>query len=124
MKVLLANPHGFCAGVVMAIQTLERSLELFGPPLYVYHEIVHNNHVVQSFRRRGVVFVDEIADVPEGGRLVYSARRWPAGASRRDVSSTGDNRRHLSARFQGSSRSDSLCLGRPHRDPDRTRRPR
>src|ERR1700733_11582009 len=73
MRVVLANPHGFCAGVVMAIQTLERALELFGPPLYVYHEIVHNNHVVQSFRRRGVVFVDEIADVPEGGRLVYSA---------------------------------------------------
>jgi 4-hydroxy-3-methylbut-2-en-1-yl diphosphate reductase len=73
MKVLLANPHGFCAGVVMAIQTLERALELFGPPLYVYHEIVHNNHVVQSFRRRGVVFVDELSEVPEGGRLVYSA---------------------------------------------------
>jgi 4-hydroxy-3-methylbut-2-enyl diphosphate reductase len=73
VRVLLANPHGFCAGVVMAIQTLERALELFGPPLYVYHEIVHNNHVVQSFRRRGVVFVDEVGDVPEGGRLVYSA---------------------------------------------------
>jgi len=57
MRILLANPHGFCAGVVMAIRTLDRALELFGPPLYVYHEIVHNNHVVESFRQRGVVFV-------------------------------------------------------------------
>lgn len=73
MRILLANPHGFCAGVVMAIQTLERALELYGPPLYVYHEIVHNNRVVESFRRRGVVFVDRIDDVPEAGRLVYSA---------------------------------------------------
>jgi 4-hydroxy-3-methylbut-2-enyl diphosphate reductase len=73
MRILLANPHGFCAGVVMAIRTLERALELFGPPIYVYHEIVHNNHVVQTFRGRGVVFVDAIDDVPERARLVYSA---------------------------------------------------
>jgi 4-hydroxy-3-methylbut-2-enyl diphosphate reductase len=73
MRILLANPHGFCAGVVMAIRTLDRALELFGPPLYVYHEIVHNNHVVESFRRRGVVFVDAIEEVPQGGRLIYSA---------------------------------------------------
>src|SRR5579862_6277118 len=73
MRILLANPHGFCAGVVMAIQTLERALELYGPPLYVYHEIVHNNRVVESFRRRGVVFIDRVDDVPEAGRLVYSA---------------------------------------------------
>jgi 4-hydroxy-3-methylbut-2-enyl diphosphate reductase len=73
MRILLANPHGFCAGVVMAIRTLDRALELFGPPLYVYHEIVHNNHVVESFRRRGVVFVDAVDEVPAGGRLIYSA---------------------------------------------------
>jgi 4-hydroxy-3-methylbut-2-en-1-yl diphosphate reductase len=73
MRVLLANPHGFCAGVVMAIRTLDRALELFGPPIYVYHEIVHNNHVVENFRGRGVVFVDTIDEVPEGARLVYSA---------------------------------------------------
>ncbi len=73
MKVLLANPHGFCAGVVMAIRTLDRALELFGPPIYVYHEIVHNNHVVESFRRRGVVFVDAVGQVPVGARLIYSA---------------------------------------------------
>jgi 4-hydroxy-3-methylbut-2-enyl diphosphate reductase len=73
MRILLANPHGFCAGVVMAIRTLDRALELYGPPLYVYHEIVHNNHVVERFRRRGVIFVDTIDEVPEGGRLIYSA---------------------------------------------------
>jgi len=73
MKVLLANPHGFCAGVVMAIRSLERALELFGPPLYVFHEIVHNRHVVEKFRDRGVVFVDDIADVPVSSRLIFSA---------------------------------------------------
>jgi 4-hydroxy-3-methylbut-2-en-1-yl diphosphate reductase len=73
MRIVLANPHGFCAGVVMAIRTLDRALELFGPPLYVYHEIVHNNHVVEGFRRRGVVFVESVEEVPQGGRLIYSA---------------------------------------------------
>jgi 4-hydroxy-3-methylbut-2-en-1-yl diphosphate reductase len=86
MRVILANPHGFCAGVVMAIRTLDRALELFGPPLYVYHEIVHNNHVVESFRRRGVVFVDTVDQVPEGGRLIYSAHG--VGPQIRDLAGT------------------------------------
>ena len=73
MRVLLASPHGFCAGVVMAVRALERALELFGPPLYVYHEIVHNTHVVESFRERGVTFVDSLDDVPRGATLLYSA---------------------------------------------------
>lgn len=73
MKVLLANPHGFCAGVVMVVKALERALEVLGAPLYVYHEIVHNKHVVERFRRLGVVFVDSISDVPEGANLLYSA---------------------------------------------------
>ncbi len=73
MKILLANPHGFCAGVVMAVKSLERALELFGPPLYVFHEIVHNRHLVEGFRRRGVVFVDSVEDVPSGATLLYSA---------------------------------------------------
>lgn len=73
MKVLLAGPHGFCAGVVMAIRTVERALELLGPPLYVYHEIVHNRHVVQQFERQGVRFVDSIDDVPSGSTVLYSA---------------------------------------------------
>jgi 4-hydroxy-3-methylbut-2-enyl diphosphate reductase len=73
MKVLLANPRGFCAGVVMAVEALDRALELFGPPIYVYHEIVHNKHVVEGFRDRGVVFVDSLDEVPEGANLLYSA---------------------------------------------------
>ncbi len=73
MKVLLANPHGFCAGVVMVVKALERALEVLGAPLYVYHEIVHNKHVVDRFRGLGVVFVDSIGDVPVGANLLYSA---------------------------------------------------
>jgi 4-hydroxy-3-methylbut-2-enyl diphosphate reductase len=73
MKVLLANPHGFCAGVVMVVRSLERALELLGAPLYVFHEIVHNKHVVEDFQRRGVCFVDSIEEVPEGANLLYSA---------------------------------------------------
>ncbi len=73
MKIILANPRGFCAGVNMAIDSLERALELFGTPLYVYHEIVHNRHVVDRFSRRGVVFVDRIEDIPAGAHVLYSA---------------------------------------------------
>jgi 4-hydroxy-3-methylbut-2-enyl diphosphate reductase len=73
MKIILANPRGFCAGVNMAIESLERALDLFGAPLYVYHEIVHNKYVVERFQRRGVVFVERIEEVPEGAPLLYSA---------------------------------------------------
>ncbi len=73
MKIILANPRGFCAGVNMAIESLERALEMFGTPLYVYHEIVHNRPVVERFRKRGVVFVDSIEEIPEGATVLYSA---------------------------------------------------
>ena len=73
MKIILANPRGFCAGVNMAIESLERALEFFGPPLYVYHEIVHNKYVVERFLRRGTVFVESLDEVPEGAPLLYSA---------------------------------------------------
>jgi 4-hydroxy-3-methylbut-2-enyl diphosphate reductase len=73
MKILLANPHGYCAGVVMAVKSLERALELFGAPLYVFHEIVHNRHVVEEFRHKGVIFVDSLSEVPHGATLMYSA---------------------------------------------------
>jgi 4-hydroxy-3-methylbut-2-enyl diphosphate reductase len=73
VKIILANPRGFCAGVNMAIESLDRALELYGTPIYVYHEIVHNRPVVERFRKRGVVFVDSVAEIPEGATVLYSA---------------------------------------------------
>jgi 4-hydroxy-3-methylbut-2-enyl diphosphate reductase len=73
MKILLASPRGFCAGVNMAIETLETAIRLHGTPVYVYHEIVHNKHVVDRFVREGAVFVDSVEDVPEGAVLLFSA---------------------------------------------------
>src|SRR3989440_4021089 len=73
MKIILANPRGFCAGVNMAIDSLERALDLSGTPLYVYHEIVHNRPVVERFRKRGVIFVDRVEDIPAEANLLYSA---------------------------------------------------
>jgi 4-hydroxy-3-methylbut-2-en-1-yl diphosphate reductase len=72
-KVILAKPRGFCAGVEMAIETVERALARHGAPLYVFHEIVHNRHVVADFSRRGVRFVQSVDEVPAGARLVFSA---------------------------------------------------
>jgi 4-hydroxy-3-methylbut-2-enyl diphosphate reductase len=73
MRILLANPRGFCAGVNMAIECVNRVLATVGPPVYVFHEIVHNQHVVRDFQSRGVMFVNAIAEVPVGGVVVYSA---------------------------------------------------
>jgi 4-hydroxy-3-methylbut-2-en-1-yl diphosphate reductase len=73
MHVILAAPRGFCAGVNMAIEALERAIATYGTPLYVYHEIVHNKWVVEWFRRQGVIFVNTLFDVPNGAPLLYSA---------------------------------------------------
>lgn len=73
MRVLLAAPRGFCAGVNMAIESLQLALERFGAPVYVYHEIVHNRWVVERFRRQGAVFVDNLDEVPLDSHLLYSA---------------------------------------------------
>jgi len=72
-KVILAQPRGFCAGVEMAVATVERALRKYGPPLYVFHEIVHNRYVVQDFIRRGVAFVQSLEEVPVGAKLIFSA---------------------------------------------------
>lgn len=73
MRILLASPRGFCAGVNMAIAMLEMALRRFGPPLYVYHEIVHNRCVVNEFERRGVRFVNSLEEVPLGSTAIFSA---------------------------------------------------
>ncbi|MDO9064126.1 MAG: 4-hydroxy-3-methylbut-2-enyl diphosphate reductase [Sulfuricella sp.] len=73
MEVLLANPRGFCAGVDRAIEIVERALELFGAPIYVRHEVVHNKFVVEGLRARGAVFIEDLAEVPPGSTLIFSA---------------------------------------------------
>ncbi|QEG43212.1 4-hydroxy-3-methylbut-2-enyl diphosphate reductase [Roseimaritima ulvae] len=73
MKIILAAPRGFCAGVNMAVESLDLALQRFGPPVYVYHEIVHNQHVVQTFRDKGAVFVDQLEDIPAGSNVLFSA---------------------------------------------------
>lgn len=73
MKLLLSKPRGFCAGVDRAIETVERALKLWGAPIYVKHEIVHNKHVVEDLKQKGAIFIEDLDKVPEGARLIYSA---------------------------------------------------
>jgi 4-hydroxy-3-methylbut-2-en-1-yl diphosphate reductase len=88
-KLLLAAPRGYCAGVDRAVQTVERALELYGPPVYVRKEIVHNKHVVEKLRERGAVFVEQETEVPEGETVVFSAHGVApsvhANAARREL---------------------------------------
>lgn len=72
-NILLANPRGFCAGVDRAIEIVERALESLGAPIYVRHEVVHNRFVVESLRKRGAIFVDELSDIPDGNTVIFSA---------------------------------------------------
>jgi 4-hydroxy-3-methylbut-2-enyl diphosphate reductase len=73
MKVILAQPRGFCAGVVRAVEIVERALEKYGPPVYVRHEIVHNKHVVESLKAKGAVFVEDVSEVPDNAVTIFSA---------------------------------------------------
>src|SRR3977135_1752402 len=72
-EVLLANPRGFCAGVERAISIVERALALHGAPIYVRHEVVHNRYVVEDLKSKGAVFVEELAEVPPGSTVIFSA---------------------------------------------------
>ena len=89
LTILLASPRGFCAGVDRAIQIVETALERYGPPIYVRHEIVHNRYVVEDLERKGAVFVDDLDEVPETGRVIFSAHgvpnTVPAEAERREL---------------------------------------
>ena len=73
MKVILAQPRGFCAGVVRAIEIVERALQKYGPPVYVRHEIVHNKHVVESLKAKGAHFVEDLSEVPPNAVTIFSA---------------------------------------------------
>ncbi|MBL0166949.1 MAG: 4-hydroxy-3-methylbut-2-enyl diphosphate reductase [Propionivibrio sp.] len=73
MEIILANPRGFCAGVERAIAIVERAIEKFGAPIYVRHEVVHNKYVCDDLRAKGAIFIDDLADVPSGSTLVFSA---------------------------------------------------
>lgn len=73
MKILLSNPRGFCAGVERAIEVVERALSIWGAPIYVKHEIVHNRHVVNNLKEKGAIFIEDLNEVPEGAHLIYSA---------------------------------------------------
>ena len=77
LTILLASPRGFCAGVIRAIEIVERALVLHGPPVYVRHEIVHNPHVVDKLRRKGAIFVEELSEIPAGAVTVFSAHGVP-----------------------------------------------
>ncbi len=88
MKVILAQPRGFCAGVERAIDIVERALEIYGPPVYVRHEIVHNRHVVEDLKGKGAVFVEEVDEIPEGAITIFSAH----GVSRK-VETGADDRK-------------------------------
>ena len=89
MKIILANPRGFCAGVNMAIDCVNQVLELKGPPIYVFHEIVHNKHVVESLKAKGAVFVEEVSEVPPNAVTILRATARPSPTprwSRREAS--------------------------------------
>lgn len=88
MEVLLANPRGFCAGVDRAIEIVERALKLHGAPIYVRHEVVHNRYVVDDLRSKGAVFVEDLAEVPQGATLVFSAH-GVSQAVRREAQARG-----------------------------------
>ena len=106
-KVLLASPRGYCAGVERAVETVEKALDLYGPPVYVRKQIVHNLHVVRDLEARGAVFVDEETEVPEGETVVFSAH----GVAPSGTSSTSSTKIAPSAsRSRTTCRLWTICL--------------
>lgn len=83
MQIILAQPRGFCAGVTRAIAIVERALAVYGPPIYVRHEIVHNKTVVERLREQGAVFVEDLSDVPDGATLIFPRTAYRLRCSRK-----------------------------------------
>ena len=125
LKVMLCSPRGFCAGVVRAIEIVELALALYGAPVYVRHEIVHNKYVVESLKRKGAVFVEELDEIPDtDAPVIFSAhgvpKSVPAEASARNLLR---HRRDLPAGHQGASRGRDPFPARPRDRADRPCRP-
>jgi 4-hydroxy-3-methylbut-2-enyl diphosphate reductase len=124
LRVVLASPRGFCAGVDRAIQIVERTIEKFGAPVYVRHEIVHNRHVVDRLKALGAVFIEELDEAPGDRPVVFSAHGVPksvpaAAKAARD----GLSRRHLPPGLQGPCRGPEAFRRRPRDRADRPCRP-
>ncbi len=122
LQVLLASPRGFCAGVDRAIEIVERALELYGPPVYVLHEIVHNRHVLEDFRGRGVHFVETLEDVPAGSVTIFSAHGVAEEVERRsrerqlraiDATCPLVTKVHQQARRYEEERRELVLIGHP-----------
>ena len=109
-KVLLASPRGYCAGVERAVETVERALELYGPPVYVRKQIVHNLHVVRDLEARGAIFVEDEDEVPVGETVVFSAHGVaPSVHENSAARQPAHDRRDLPARDQGAHAGAALC---------------
>ena len=124
MKVILAQPRGFCAGVVRAIEIVERALQKYGPPVYVRHEIVHNKHVVESLKAKGAHFVEDLSEVPPNAVTIFSAH-GVAKSVEEEAAARGaaGAQRDLPARHQGAQSGQALCGAGPPAHPDRPCRP-
>ena len=122
LKIVLCSPRGFCAGVVRAIDTVERALTIYGAPVYVRHEIVHNRYVVDSLKTKGAIFVEELAEIPDNTNapVVFSAhgvpKSVPADAKRAQFLLA---RRDLPAGHQGAPRGGDPFQARPRNPADR-----
>ena len=113
MRVILAQPRGFCAGVVRAIDIVEKALDKYGEPVYVRHEIVHNKHVVDTLKNKGARFVEELDEVPEGAVTVFSAHGVPQSVVKTAAGARPAGAgRHLPAGLQGAQPGQALCRAR------------